>query len=239
MEVKNQWKGWLYLAPALILLAVFTFYPFFKTIMISFMETYDATGNLGGYDPSKIKFGFEFSFRNFYNVQKVAKFVDGEIIWEVKNLGALGSRDFSKALLNTSVIALITVPGSTIIALLISVALNSIKPFQKLLQTIYFLPYVTNSIAIGMVFFQMFNIINVSFMGKPQEDLLVTQGIINHLLKFFGADPINWINQGSSYAANIATMVIYIVWNALPFKILILLGGLQYSEELLFHFFLQ
>jgi multiple sugar transport system permease protein len=121
----------------------------------------------------------------------------------------------------------ITVPLSTAIALLIAVCLNSIKPLNKTLQTIYFLPYVTNSIAIGMVFFQMFNIINVSFMGKPQEDLLVTQGIINHLLKFFGADPINWINQGSSYAANIATMVIYIVWNALPFKILILLGGLQ------------
>ena len=158
MEVKNQWKGWLYLAPALILLAVFTFYPFFKTILISFMETYDANGNLAGYNPSMIKNGYEFTFKNFYNVQKVAKLVDGQVIWETQNLGAIGSRDFSKALLNTSVIALITVPGSTIIALLISVALNSIKPFQKLLQTIYFLPYVTNSIAIGMVFAIMFEV---------------------------------------------------------------------------------
>ena len=100
-----------------------------------------------------------------------------------------------------------------------------IKVLNKTLQTIYFLPYVTNSIAIGMVFYQMFNIINVQQMGI--EDSQVTQSIINQMLGVFGIDPIIWINQGSTYAANLATMVVYIVWNALPFKILILLGGLQ------------
>ena len=59
------------------------------------------------------------------------------------------------------------------------------------------------------------------------DDSQVIHGIMNHVLQFFGAEPINWINQGSSYFANLTTMVIYIVWNALPFKILILLGGLQ------------
>jgi multiple sugar transport system permease protein len=200
VESKHQWKAWLYLAPAIVLLLIFTLWPIVNTVSMAFLVDYDINKAIGGTE-------FEFGFANFANIVNFAQ--------------------FKTCLLNTILLCVITVPLSTAIALLIAVCLNSIKPLNKTLQTIYFLPYVTNSIAIGMVFFQMFNIINVSFMGKPQEDLLVTQGIINHLLKFFGADPINWINQGSSYAANIATMVIYIVWNALPFKILILLGGLQ------------
>jgi multiple sugar transport system permease protein len=116
-----------------------------------------------------------------------------------------------------------TVPISTALALLIAVALNSIKPLQKTLQTIFFLPYVTNSIAIGMVFAAMFNIVGLKQGGTIAD----TWGIINNVIQFFGGEPINWVNAGSNYAANIAVMIIYIVWNALPFKILILLGGLQ------------
>ena len=118
-----------------------------------------------------------------------------------------------------------TVPISTILALLIAVALNSIKPLQKLLQTIFFLPYVTNSIAIGMVFAAMFNIVG-SFYGTENE-IIVTAGIINNVIEFFGGEHVNWINYGSTYTANMFVMVVYIVWNALPFKILVLLGGLQ------------
>jgi len=118
-----------------------------------------------------------------------------------------------------------TVPISTILALLIAVCLNSIKPLQKFLQTIFFLPYVTNSIAIGMVFAAMFNIVG-SFYGTENE-IVVTAGIVNNVIEFFGGTHINWINAGSSYWANIVVMIVYIVWNALPFKILILLGGLQ------------
>ena len=110
-------------------------------------------------------------------------------------------------------------------SLLIAVFLNSIKWLQRPLQTIFFLPYVTNSIAIGMVFTAMFNIVG-SFYGTENE-IIVTAGIINNIIEFFGGEPVNWINYGSSYAANITVMIIYIVWNALPFKILILLGGLQ------------
>ena len=120
---------------------------------------------------------------------------------------------------------MLTVPISTFLALLIAVALNSIKGFQKILQTIFFLPYVTNSIAIGMVFAAMFNIVG-SFYGTENE-LIVTAGIINKVIELFCGNAVNWINYGSSYAANITVMTIYIVWNALPFKILILLGGLQ------------
>ena len=83
----------------------------------------------------------------------------------------------------------------------------------------------TNSIAIGMVFAAMFNIVG-SFYGTENE-IIVTAGIINNVIEFFGGKPVNWINYGSTYAANMTVMVIYIVWNALPFKILVLLGGLQ------------
>ena len=198
VESKHQWKAWLYLAPAIVLLLIFTVWPIINTVGMAFIEDYDILKALGGTE-------FNVGFGNFA---------------QIINFG-----QFKQCLLNTILLCVITVPLSTIIALLIAVCLNSIKPLNRTLQTIYFLPYVTNSIAIGMVFYQMFNIVNVQQMGI--EDSQVTQSIINQLLGVFGVDPIIWINQGSSYAANIATMVVYIVWNALPFKILILLGGLQ------------
>lgn len=111
-------------------------------------------------------------------------------------------------------LCLFTVPISTILALLIAVALNSIKPLQKVLQTIFFLPYVTNSIAIGMVFAAMFNIIGMPHM----ERLIQTKGIVNNVIELFGGHYVNWINQGSEYWANMFVMIVYIVWNALPFK---------------------
>lgn len=129
---------------------------------------------------------------------------------------------FGQCLLNTMLLTILTVPISTLLALLIAVCLNAIRPLKRLLQTIFFLPYVTNSIAIGMVFATMFNIVGYTPVGEP-----AFIGIINYIIEIFGGTRINWINQGSSYAANIAVMTIYIVWNALPFKILILLGGLQ------------
>ncbi|MBE6646280.1 MAG: sugar ABC transporter permease [Ruminococcaceae bacterium] len=137
----------------------------------------------------------------------------------VKVLTDEGS-DFMVCLKNTLILTVITVPISTILALLIAVALNSIKPLQKLLQTIFFLPYVTNSIAIGMVFAAMFNIVGLNSANE-------SVGIINNILGVFGIERVNWINQGAPAWASFTALIIYIVWNALPFKILILLGGLQ------------
>ncbi len=128
--------------------------------------------------------------------------------------------DFMVCLKNTLILTVITVPISTILALLIAVALNSIKPLQRFLQTIFFLPYVTNSIAIGMVFAAMFNIVGFNTTSE-------SVGIINNILGVFGIERINWINQGAPAWASFTALIIYIVWNALPFKILILLGGLQ------------
>ena len=196
VDSKHQWKAWLYLSPAIVLLLIFTVWPIINTVRIAFLEGYNALEALYGVQ-------FNVGIGNFVKVLQYS--------------------DFMTCLENTLLLTVLTVPISTILALLIAVALNSIKPLQKFLQTIFFLPYVTNSIAIGMVFAAMFNIIGLSPDGMRAE----SWGIINNVIMFFGGEPINWINAQSSYAANIAVMTIYIVWNALPFKILILLGGLQ------------
>ena len=198
VESKQQWKAWLYLAPALVLLLIFTVWPIINTVRMAFLENYSGLKAAGGAT-------FQFGLGNFEKV--------------------IGYRRFVSCLKNTVLLCLLTVPISTILALLIAVALNSIKVFQKALQTIFFLPYVTNSIAIGMVFAAMFNIVG-SFYGT-QNEIIVTAGIVNNVIQFFGGQPINWINYGSTYEANMLVMTVYIVWNALPFKILVLLGGLQ------------
>ena len=198
VDNKQQWKAWLYLSPAIILLLVFTVWPIINTVRMAFLDGYKGLEAAGGAT-------FSFGVQNFIKVVQYNKF-----------LQCLG---------NTALLCVLTVPISTLLALLIAVCLNSIKALQKPLQTIFFLPYVTNTIAIGMVFAAMFNIVG-SFIGTPNQ-LVANAGIINNIITFFGGSYVNWINAGSSYAANIAVMVVYIVWNALPFKILILLGGLQ------------
>ena len=232
VESKHQWKAWLYLAPAIVLLLVFTVWPIFNTVAMAFQDGYNALAAKRGAT-------FDIGIQNFIDVVGYGSFL--------RNLG------------NTMLLCVATVPLSTILALLIAVALNSIRPLQKFLQTIFFLPYVTNSIAIGMVFAAMFNIIGLrggagvtaaegtivyepgiiynlltmlgldagQIIGLREGMFADTWGIVNNVLMVFGLEPINWANQGSSYVANIVVMTVYIVWNALPFKILILLGGLQ------------
>ena len=195
VDNKQQWKAWLYLSPAIALLLVFTVWPIFNTLRMAFLNGYGNMAAMGGAT-------FEFGIKNF---QKVLEY-----------------KDFLQCLKNTVILCVVTVPVSTMLALLIAVALNSIKPLQKILQTIFFLPYVTNSIAIGMVFAAMFNIVGLKATGVAE-----TWGIVNNVIQFFGGEPINWINAGSPYWANMVVMIVYIVWNALPFKILVLLGGLQ------------
>lgn len=196
VDSKQHWKAWLYLSPAILLLLVFTVWPIFNTLRMAFLNGYGNMAAIGGAT-------FQFGIDNFLKVVEY--------------------KEFLQCLQNTAILCVATVPISTILALLIAVALNSIKPLQKTLQTIFFLPYVTNSIAIGMVFAAMFNIVGL----KQGSNIADTWGIINNVIQFFGGEPINWINAGSSYVANMAVMIVYIVWNALPFKILILLGGLQ------------
>ena len=194
VDNNKQWKAWLYLSPAILLLLVFTVWPIINTLRMAFLNGY---GNMAAMGGAEFKFGVE-------NFVKVIQY-----------------KEFLQCLQNTAILCVATVPISTILALLIAVALNSIKPLQKTLQTIFFLPYVTNSIAIGMVFAAMFS--TVGEWGNYGT----TYGLINSVLGWFGVDPINFIGNNSEYWPNFWVLVIYIVWNALPFKILVLLGALQ------------
>ena len=187
----NNLKAWLYLLPAILFLGAFMVYPLIDVFIYSFEEGYNSA--------SQTFFG-----TGIYNYQYI-----------------LRDPYFLQAVKNTFILVIITVPVSTGLSLLISVALASIAKLRRLFQTVYFLPYVTNSIAIGMVFYALFNMI---IGGQARPDSV---GIVNNVVEFFGGDYINWINAGSEYWANLFVMTVYIVWNALPFKILILLGGLQ------------
>ena len=207
VDNKQQWKAWLYLSPAIILLLIFTVWPIINTVRLAFLEGYDTAVELGWMRKGQARgepYPFSFGLGNFLTV--------------VKN------KEFVNILKNTLLLCVLTVPLSTFIALVIAVSLNSIKFLNRTLQTIYFLPYVTNSIAIGIVFAAMFTMTTVKNNG---ETIIVTAGIVNDIIGVFGIEPIDWLGPKSTYWQNIFVMVIYIVWNALPFKILILLGGLQ------------
>ncbi len=194
----EKWKGWFYLLPCIILLLVFTVWPIINTLRIAFLEGYNSLDAVGGET-------FTIGIQNFKHV--------------------IQAPGFGQSLKNTMLLCVLTVPLSTLLALLIAVCLNAIKPLQRFFQTVFFLPYVTNSIAIGMVFAAMFQMAGSHF--GTENEFIRTAGIMNTILGWFGVDKINWMNEGSTYAANMTVMVVYIVWNALPFKILILLGGLQ------------
>ena len=125
-------------------------------------------------------------------------------------MGARETHFLSYALLNTVIVVFVTVPVSIVLALLISVALNSIKWLKGFLQTIFFIPYVTNAIAIGMVFSVIFD----------------DTGVINYI---FGTDTV-WV-YGATQTIGMIPLCIYIVWNSIPFKILILLSGLLFISS--------
>lgn len=190
MIKKNNWKAWLYLAPVIILMSVFTFYPLLSTVGIAFLKNYNyLTQTSEG-----------FTWDNFGIVLGLTPVVKGGESGYVTDV-------VRYAIPNTLIIVFVTVPVSTVLALMIAVALNSIPKFQKVLQTIFFIPYVTNAIAVGMVFAVLFDY----------------QGIVNFLFNSMG---LKWIDQGAPTWRAMIALCIYIVWQSLPFKILIFLSGL-------------
>ena len=178
----NTWKGWLYLLPALLFLGVFMLYPLVDVFIYSFEEGYNSA--------SQTYFGI-----GMYNCSYV-----------------LHDPYFLQAVKNTFLLVLITVPLSTGIALLISVGLHSIRPLRELLQTIYFLPYVTNTLAVGLVFMILF------------KKTAYSDGFVNLILNWFGAGPVDFID--GPYWAKMFVLCFYTIWVVMPFKILILTSAL-------------
>lgn len=201
MQKKNDWRAWLYLSPVIILLAVFTFYPLISTICIAFTKDYNYLQQSGS----------GFTFDNFAYIFETT-YVDGNPVY---------SEVVTYAIPNTLIIVFITVPLSIAISLLIAVGLNSIKWLKKIFQTIFFMPYVTNAIAVGMVF-------SVIFMGGKTASGEPVSGLWNFL---FNSPGLTWVDQGAPASRAMVALCFYIVWHALPYKILILLSGLQNIDK--------
>ena len=179
---KRNFKGWLYLLPAMLFLGIFMVYPLIDVFIYSFEEGYNSA--------SQTYYG-----TGMYNYSYV-----------------LHDPYFLQAIRNTFILVVITVPLSTLLALLISVALSSVKALKKLFQTIYFLPYVTNTLAVGLVFMILF------------KKTAYSDGLINLVLKLFGQGPVDFID--GPYWANMLVLCIYTIWIVMPFKVLILTSAL-------------
>ena len=184
---KRNAKAWLYLLPAVLFLGVFMVYPLIDVLIYSFEE------------------GYNFASQTYY----------GTGLYNYSYV--LHDSYFLQAVKNTFILVIITVPLSTAIALLISVALSSIKPLRQLYQTVYFLPYVTNTLAVGLVFM-------ILFKKTPYTD-----GFANLVLSLFGAGPIDFID--GPYWAKMFVLCFYTVWVVMPFKVLILTSALASVNE--------
>ncbi len=179
---RKKLMGWLYLIPALCFLGIFMVYPLIDVFVYSFEEGYNSA--------SQTYFGV-----GTYNYAYV-----------------LRDPYFLQALKNTLILAAITVPLSTGIALLISLGLNAIRSLRELFQTIYFLPYVTNTLAVGMVFMILF------------KKTAYSDGLINLLIRAFGGSSVDFID--GPYWAKMFVLCLYTIWVVMPFKILILTSAL-------------
>ena len=175
-------KAWLYLLPAILFLGAFMVYPLIDVLIYSVEE------------------GYNFVTQSFYGYGAY------------NYLYVLHDPLFLQALKNTFILVVITVPLSTAVALLISVALSSVKAVKKAFQTIYFLPYVTNTLAVGMVFMVLFD--------KTEY----TDGLFNMLIKLFGGNAVDFIN--GPYWAKMLVLCLYTVWVVMPFKVLVLTSAL-------------
>ena len=179
---KRNFKSWLYLLPAMLFLGIFMVYPLIDVFIYSFEEGYNSA--------SQTYYG-----TGMYNYSYV-----------------LHDPYFLQAIRNTFILVVITVPLSTLLALLISVALSSVKALKKLFQTIYFLPYVTNTLAVGLVFMILF------------KKTAYSDGLINLVLNLFGQGPVDFID--GPYWAKMLVLCIYTIWIVMPFKVLILTSAL-------------
>ena len=183
MDKISTRKAWLYLLPAILFLGIFMIYPLIDVCIYSVEE------------------GYNFASQTYY---------------------AVGSYNFSyvlhdpyfmQAVKNTFLMVIITVPISTGLSILISVGLSSVKPLRQLFQTIYFLPYVTNTLAVGLVFMVLF------------KKTAYTEGLVNLLIRAFGGKSVDFIE--GPYWAKMLVMCIYIIWVVMPFKILLLTSALS------------
>ena len=183
----KSWKGWLYLLPAFLFLGLFMVYPLIDVLIYSFEE------------------GFNFAAQS------------GEGVGLYNYSFVLHDPFFLQAVKNTFILVAITVPLSTLLALAISLGISAIPKLREMFQTIFFLPYVTNTLAVGLVFMYLFDATDV------------TPGLVNLILSIFGMAPIDFID--GPYWAKMLVLCLYTIWIVLPFKILVLTSALASVDE--------
>ena len=191
MIEKNNLKAWLYLLPALAFMIIFMVYPLVDVFIYSFEEGYNFVSQRS-------------SGIGLYNFSYV-----------------LHDTYFLQAVKNTFIMVIITVPLSTGFALLIALALNSITKLRELFQTIYFLPYVTNTLAVGLVFMVLF------------KKTAYSDGLVNLLINLFGGESVDFID--GPYWAKMFVMCFYIIWIVLPFKVLLLTSALASVNKMYYN----
>ena len=194
---RDGWKAVIALAPALFFLTIFIFFPIVNTFLLSFMDNFAWAPGAGLW-----LFGNTFdAFPSFGNYAAV-----------------LSDPVFIDAIVNTGILVIVSVPLTIVVSLLLAVALHSIKALKGLYQTIFFLPYVTNAIALGMVF-------NVIFSKYDS-------GLMNQLLTFFGLEGQNWVGADGATKFNMGVvMITSSLWNGLAFKVLVFMAGLASIDK--------
>lgn len=200
-KAPNWLKALLYLSPALIVLAIFTFYPIINSFALVVYENYNvANDTITGYT----------LFGNFITVLTDESFI------------VPASHTASSAVINTLIIVFISVPISILLSLVIAAALNSIKPLKSFFQTVYFLPYVTNTIAIGLVF---------AYMFKTEG------GLFNEFIGIFGVNTegLAWVETGAIYWRAMFVLILYSIWSTLAFKIMVFLTSMQGIDKQYYH----
>ena len=184
---KNNYKGFLYLLPAFVFLGFFLVYPLIDVFVYSFQENYNFASQT-------------YTGVGLYNYAYV-----------------LHDPYFLQALKNTFLLVIITVPLSTGLALLISLCLSSIQKLRELFQTVFFLPYVTNTLAVGLVFMILF------------RKTAYSDGLVNVLLNALGFASVDFLS--GPYWAKMLVLCLYTVWIVMPFKILILTSALASVDQ--------
>ena len=175
----NSAWGYAYILPALALLLLFTLYPLFMVLRTAFYEKYVYITNTG------------------------SGFGPAAFAWVLRD------STFWLACRNTAILLLIALPITLILALGAALLINSIVKARGFFQTVYFLPYVTSTIAVGMAFLWLFH---------------SDYGYINYFLNLFGISPQKWLTNPPLM---IVSLSVFSVWNGLAFKILLFLAGLQ------------
>lgn len=178
-SLKSTAKAALYLLPMLVITITFNIWPIINSFLMSLYTKYDF------YTDKVSAWGFD----NFV------------YLWN--------DPDFHLAVRNTLVFVVGVVPITVILSLIIALLLNQVKIISSFFRTVYFLPFVTSTVAIAMVWNWMFH---------------TNYGLINYFMGWFGIHPINWLTD-LHYA--LLALIIMSIWKSLGFNIILFLVGLN------------